>query len=143
MCPAGTGGCIPRYRSEEHTSELHSLPYTTLFRSALSSAQVHRERNAYGQQHVVIEVECNVPSGNRRVHPQVLRTQQPPLLCRDRRKIDRVGRTHLRLRKSARQFEQNATASAVIGRAVINVIPLGVWIDRSEERRVGKECRSR
>ncbi len=40
-----------------------------------------------------------------------------------------MRRAHRRLRKRSRQFQQDSAARAVIGRAVIDVVALGIGID--------------
>lgn len=63
------------------------------------------------------------------MHAQILRAEQPLLLGCNSRKVNRVRGPHRRLRKRTRQFEHDAASCAVIGGAVVNVVPSGVGVD--------------
>ena len=63
------------------------------------------------------------------MHAQILRAKKALLLCRDRGEEHVVRRRLRRLRKGPRHFQQNAAAGAVVGRAVVDVVALGVGID--------------
>ncbi len=96
---------------------------------ALSAAQAYRARNPDGQHHVEVQIERNLACGNRRMHAEKLRAQQALLFGGDGGEVDRMRRPHWRLRKGARQFQKNAAAGAVVGRAVVDVVALGVRVD--------------
>src|SRR2546429_9395490 len=126
------------------------FPYTTLFRSAGTGGSVVRRRTVCLS--LLVALTCGLanaqaPAGSAKSQPSSQTSTSPtPLTLAEAEAIALKNNPQItvgRLRALAAEQYVRETRSALLPNAYLSLTAVDANPGRSEERRVGKECRSR